>query len=131
MDTFLDTLFPPPESVPAQTTTASSIYPAPPKNHTLTQAPTPPPSTKTLAAITPTQEHTRLSELLLQSLLRLDAIPTDGSWEHARAERKGAVREVQGLLDRLDGGWAEGRVRAVGGEVNGDRSVGTSAGLER
>ncbi|KIM72086.1 hypothetical protein PILCRDRAFT_82179 [Piloderma croceum F 1598] len=54
---------------------------------------------------TPTQEHTRLSELLLQSLLRLDAIQADGTWEAARLERKGAVREVQGLLERLDGGW--------------------------
>jgi hypothetical protein len=51
------------------------------------------------------KEHTRLAELLLQSLLRLDAITTDGEWEEARAERKGAVKEVQGLLDRLDGGW--------------------------
>jgi len=51
------------------------------------------------------KEHTRLAELLLQSLLRLDAIVTDGEWEAARAERKGVVKEVQGLLDRLDGGW--------------------------
>jgi len=51
------------------------------------------------------QEHKRLSELLLQSLLRLDAITADGGWEEARRERKGAVKEVQGLLDRLDQGW--------------------------
>ncbi|KAJ3559667.1 hypothetical protein NM688_g192 [Phlebia brevispora] len=51
------------------------------------------------------QEHIRLGELLLQSLLRLDAIVAEGEWEEARRERKGAVREVQGLLDRLDGGW--------------------------
>jgi hypothetical protein len=51
------------------------------------------------------KEHTRLAELLLQALLRLDAITTDGAWEDARRERKDAVREVQGLLDRLDGGW--------------------------
>ncbi|PSR88588.1 hypothetical protein PHLCEN_2v5115 [Hermanssonia centrifuga] len=51
------------------------------------------------------QEHIRLGELLLQSLLRLDAINAEGEWEEARKERKGAVREVQGLLDRLDGGW--------------------------
>ncbi|KAJ7217898.1 hypothetical protein GGX14DRAFT_598528 [Mycena pura] len=48
------------------------------------------------------KEHIRLSELLLQSLLRLDAIVTDGEWEAARRERKAAVKEVQGLLDRLD-----------------------------
>ncbi|KAF7376283.1 Ubiquitin-like domain-containing protein [Mycena sanguinolenta] len=50
------------------------------------------------------KEHLRLSELLLQSLLRLDAIQTDGEWETARRERKAAVKEVQALLDRLDGG---------------------------
>ncbi|KAF8635209.1 hypothetical protein AX17_003985 [Amanita inopinata Kibby_2008] len=53
------------------------------------------------------KEHIRLGELLLQSLIRLDGITTDGDWEHARRERKAAVREVQTLLDRLDGGWAE------------------------
>ncbi len=51
------------------------------------------------------REHARLGELLLQSLLRLDAINAEGEWEVARRERKGAVKEVQGLLDRLDGGW--------------------------
>jgi hypothetical protein len=51
------------------------------------------------------KEHTRLAELLLQSLLRLDSITTEGSWDKARAERKIAVQEVQQLLDRLDGGW--------------------------
>ena len=45
------------------------------------------------------------AELLLQSLLRLDAITAEGEWENARKERKGAVKEVQALLDRLDGGW--------------------------
>ncbi|KAJ7076342.1 BAG domain-containing protein [Mycena belliarum] len=49
------------------------------------------------------KEHSRLSELLLQSLLRLDAITTDGEWETARKERKAAVKEVQALLDSLDG----------------------------
>ncbi|KAJ6587073.1 BAG domain-containing protein [Mycena vulgaris] len=49
-----------------------------------------------------TKEHIRLSELLLQSLLRLDSITTDGEWEAARKERKAAVKEVQALLDSLD-----------------------------
>ncbi|KAI0093169.1 hypothetical protein BDY19DRAFT_922461 [Irpex rosettiformis] len=52
-----------------------------------------------------TLEHARLGELLLQSLLRLDAINAEGEWEEARKERKGAVKEVQSLLDRLDGAW--------------------------
>ncbi|PFH53849.1 hypothetical protein AMATHDRAFT_126788, partial [Amanita thiersii Skay4041] len=51
------------------------------------------------------KEHTRLGELLLQSLIRLDGITTDGEWDQARRERKAAVREVQALLDRLDGCW--------------------------
>ncbi|KAI9067247.1 hypothetical protein FKP32DRAFT_1644528 [Trametes sanguinea] len=51
------------------------------------------------------KEHLRLGELLLQSLLRLDAINAEGEWEEARRERKGAVKEVQSLLDRLDSGW--------------------------
>ncbi|KIL65920.1 hypothetical protein M378DRAFT_186283 [Amanita muscaria Koide BX008] len=53
------------------------------------------------------KEHTRLGELLLQSLLRLDGIIAEGDWEHARRERKAAVKEVQTLLDRLDERWAE------------------------
>ncbi|KAF8210450.1 hypothetical protein K438DRAFT_157080 [Mycena galopus ATCC 62051] len=48
------------------------------------------------------KEHIRLSELLLQSLLRLDAIQTDGDWQNARQERKAAIKEIQALLDRLD-----------------------------
>ena len=55
-----------------------------------------------LAPPTP-PDHTRLSELLLQSLLRLDALYVPGvDWPEARVERKAAVREVQGVLDRLD-----------------------------
>lgn len=51
------------------------------------------------------QEHKRLGELLLQSLLRLDAIHAESEWEQARKDRKAGVREVQALLDRLDTGW--------------------------
>ncbi|KAH7888504.1 hypothetical protein F5I97DRAFT_1853140 [Phlebopus sp. FC_14] len=52
-------------------------------------------------------DHTRLSELLLQSLLRLDALHLSGvDWPDARQQRKAAVREVQGVLDRLDSAWA-------------------------
>ncbi|KAL4074230.1 hypothetical protein V8B97DRAFT_1931338 [Scleroderma yunnanense] len=52
-------------------------------------------------------DHTRLSELLLQSLLRLDALHLSGAdWPDARQQRKAAVREVQGVLDRLDNAWA-------------------------
>lgn len=56
-------------------------------------------------------EHTRLGELLLQALLRLDALSIDSTWVDARRERKGAVRAVQGVLDRLDKGWREARAR--------------------
>ena len=51
------------------------------------------------------QEHRKLGELLLQSLLRLDAIHAENEWEQARKDRKAGVREVQALLDRLDTGW--------------------------
>jgi BAG domain len=57
-------------------------------------------------------EHTRLGELLLQALLRLDALAIDSTWVDARRERKGAVRAVQGVLDRLDKGWREARAQA-------------------
>jgi BAG domain len=59
------------------------------------------------------REHVRLGELLLQSLLRLDALMPEGTWEEARTLRKGAVREVQGLLDRLDDGWRACRSQPV------------------
>lgn len=52
------------------------------------------------------REHGRLGELLLQSLLRLDAIDPDRDWLTARAERKAAVKEVQEVLDNLDAAWA-------------------------
>ncbi|KIP01287.1 hypothetical protein PHLGIDRAFT_123483 [Phlebiopsis gigantea 11061_1 CR5-6] len=93
VDTFLSTL---------QGTTTSS-------------APTPPADTPLVAngkaspakEINLAQEHVRLGEMLLQSLLRLDAIIAEGEWEEARRERKSAVKEVQGLLDRLDGAWRQ------------------------
>ncbi|KAF8332705.1 uncharacterized protein EI90DRAFT_2918235 [Cantharellus anzutake] len=53
----------------------------------------------------PKQTHRVLGELLLQSLLRLDAITPESGWSEVRSARKGAVNEVQGLLDRLDEGW--------------------------
>lgn len=66
------------------------------------------PSLNTLLATpredTPLQqkEYRRLGELLLQSLLRLDALESDREWVDARNQRKAAVKEVQALLDRLD-----------------------------
>lgn len=57
------------------------------------------------------QEHTRLGELLLQSLLRLDALMPNSEWVDARSARKTAVKEVQNLLTQLDGAWkAAGQV---------------------
>lgn len=51
-------------------------------------------------------EQRRLAELLLQALLRLDAVVPEATWEDARRERKDAVKEVQSMLDRLDDAWA-------------------------
>lgn len=50
------------------------------------------------------KEHIRLSEMLLQSLLRLDSVHTEPDWESARLQRKEAVKELQMHLDRLDAG---------------------------
>lgn len=55
------------------------------------------------------QEHARIGELLLQSLLRLDAITPESEWEEARKARKAAVKEVQADLDALDAAWKAGR----------------------
>lgn len=48
-------------------------------------------------------EHKRLGELLLQSLLRLDALSPESQWTEARMERKQAVKEIQNMLTELDG----------------------------
>jgi len=50
-------------------------------------------------------EHKRIGELLLQSLLRLDALTPDGQWTEARSERKKAVKIIQNMLDELDANW--------------------------
>ncbi|KAI0949330.1 hypothetical protein AcW1_008974 [Taiwanofungus camphoratus] len=94
VDVFLSALDPA-APVPAPAPTVAASAPAP--QAAGTAAATPLPELE--------QEHVRLGELLLQALLRLDAITAEGEWEEARRERKGAVREVQALLDRLDGGW--------------------------
>ncbi|KAK7005647.1 BAG domain-containing protein [Favolaschia claudopus] len=43
-----------------------------------------------------------LSELLLQTLVRLDGIAMDSNWTTCRQERKTAIIEVQNLQDMLD-----------------------------
>ncbi|KAL8292150.1 hypothetical protein RQP46_001616 [Phenoliferia psychrophenolica] len=43
-----------------------------------------------------------LSEVLLQSLLKLDSIEIPGTYEIARKDRKDAVRKLQACLDRVD-----------------------------
>ncbi|KAG1767032.1 hypothetical protein EV702DRAFT_1148024 [Suillus placidus] len=84
-------------SAPAQSFSSTAQVPHFPPPHTMPASYSSKPTSS---------DHTRLSELLLQSLLRLDAMHLAGSdWPEARAERKAAVREVQGVLDRLDGAW--------------------------
>jgi len=51
------------------------------------------------------KEKARLSELLLQSLMRLDAIIPERDWTTARSQRKAAVLHVQNLLDQMDDAW--------------------------
>lgn len=53
--------------------------------------------------------HRRLGELLLQALLRFDAINVNGEWPEARRVRKAAIKEVQEILDRLDAGWKQAK----------------------
>lgn len=54
--------------------------------------------------------HKKFAELLLQALLRFDAFQPEGEWSKAREVRKGAVKEVQGMLDQLDGMWEQAKV---------------------
>lgn len=60
---------------------------------------------KSKAVVELEPEHRRLAEMLLQSLLRLDAVIPDSGWDEARRERKQAVKVVQDLLDKLDNAW--------------------------
>ncbi|KAJ7045672.1 hypothetical protein C8F04DRAFT_444407 [Mycena alexandri] len=48
------------------------------------------------------KERTRLSELLIQALERLDGIVMEPEWEACRQSRRTAVHEVQKLQDILD-----------------------------
>ncbi|EGG10652.1 uncharacterized protein MELLADRAFT_76892 [Melampsora larici-populina 98AG31] len=48
------------------------------------------------------QSFSTVSEMLLQSLLKLDGFEIDVEWNEARAARKESVKLVQSLLDRLD-----------------------------
>ncbi|KAG0701342.1 hypothetical protein DFH29DRAFT_927392 [Suillus ampliporus] len=93
----VSTSAPTPGSAPQSFSSPAQVPPFPP----------PYPTPVSYSSKPTSQDHTRLSELLLQSLLRLDAMHLAGSdWPDARAERKAAVREVQGVLDRLDGAWS-------------------------
>jgi hypothetical protein len=80
------------------------------------------------------QEHTRLGELLLQSLLRLDAITPESDWEDARAARKAAVKEVQADLEKLDTSWKAARANGISnGSANGTAATAaaTSSGSSK
>lgn len=87
---------------PAVTSFLSSLNPP-----STSSDPTPSSESPTVTAAALKQKHRYLSETLLQSLLRLDAILPESGWADVRAARKGAVKEVQGLLDQLDDGWRE------------------------
>lgn len=53
------------------------------------------------------KEHSRIAELLLQALLRVDGIVPERDWHTARADRRAAVKHIQALLDQLDAAWAD------------------------
>ena len=96
-----DYLAAPPASTPTSTTTTSSAPPSAPS----TDAPSPSSAAAT-AAPPPTTINARtpifLSEILIQSLLKLDSFQISSDWTEARKARKEAVRKVQLLLDRVD-----------------------------
>lgn len=48
------------------------------------------------------QKHLYLSEMLLQTLLKLDGFEVDPRWTEARKVRKEGIKKVQGILDRVD-----------------------------
>jgi len=80
----------------------------PSHTHFLSQLPANGDNTKQATTTTYTtlsKEKTRLSELLLQSLMRLDAIIPERDWTTARSHRKAAVLHVQNLLDQIDNAW--------------------------
>ncbi|KAL5528585.1 hypothetical protein ACEPAF_7721 [Sanghuangporus sanghuang] len=117
LDVFLTTIAPP-QSQPSPSSTATAPDPRPANGSaSLAQsqpAPEPTPTAKPpLSSALPDveMEHRRLGEELLQSLLRLDVLSLDGSWASARTERKSAVKTIQALLDRLDGGWRQRKER--------------------
>lgn len=62
-------------------------------------------SLQTLPKAQLSKEKSRISEMLLQALLRVDAIVPEKEWVNARAERKVAVKTIQELLDQLDSAW--------------------------
>jgi hypothetical protein len=97
---------------PSVTSFLSSILPSPPNAPLASPEPGDPQSPEPSIPVPPPlsskiahEEYARLGEHLLQSLLRLDAIMPESEWADARFARKGAVKEVQGLLDDLDEGW--------------------------
>ena len=110
VDAFLASL-----SSNSPTTTSSAAAPQP--IATVTSAPAPPAPVEKppvlQGANTLTEQHAKLGELLLQALLRLDAINIESGWPEARAERKGAVKNVQGVLDRVDGAWRDAKAKGV------------------
>jgi hypothetical protein len=55
------------------------------------------------------QNHARLTEVLLQHLLKLDGIEIQSHMAKARAERKEAVKVVQREMDWTDAVWAKVR----------------------
>ena len=69
--------------------TISPSYAPPPVSTYSAPSPTQaPPALSPHHLPTPEQEHNHLFELLLQALLWLDAITSNGSWETARANRR-------------------------------------------
>ncbi|KAI8822856.1 uncharacterized protein EV422DRAFT_585359 [Fimicolochytrium jonesii] len=74
------------------TTTDTASRPASAESGTTPNAP------KKLADL-----HAKAAELLLQRLLKIDAVELEPGFDRARSRRREAVRFVQGQLDKIDG----------------------------
>lgn len=55
-----------------------------------------------LSSETPQKTLLYLSEILLQTMLKLDSLDIDPSWQEARKARKEGIKSIQARLDQVD-----------------------------
>ncbi|KAG0142480.1 hypothetical protein CROQUDRAFT_662495 [Cronartium quercuum f. sp. fusiforme G11] len=79
--------------------------------NSLTESPLEQSSSSTPNAQATSNLFAGLSEMLLQTLLKLDGFEIEPEWTEARAARKEGVRAVQALLERLDEAKSQNKAR--------------------